>query len=90
MYLWGSGDAYDTHVMGLRRVYGQSLSMKAAYAEAFRSAGLDLDIDAERVALYDIYSCFPVAVEQVTTFAANVCSPQNMYQSWLAVRCDAI
>ena len=39
VYLWGSGDAYDTTVMALRRKFGESLSMKAAYAEAFRSAG---------------------------------------------------
>jgi acetyl-CoA C-acetyltransferase len=65
VYLWGTGDAYDTNVMGLRRAFGESLSMKAAYEEAFRSAGLDLAAgDAEKVAAYDIYSCFPVAVEQ--------------------------
>jgi acetyl-CoA C-acetyltransferase len=64
VYLWGSGDAYDTNVMGLRRAFGESLSMMAAYEEAFRSAGLNLATDAEKVAAYDIYSCFPVAVEQ--------------------------
>lgn len=38
--------------------------MAAAYKEAFRSSGLNLDAgDSDKVAVYDIYSCFPVAVE---------------------------
>ena len=38
--------------------------MEVAYREAFRSSGLDLDNgDAEKVAIFDIYSCFPIAVE---------------------------
>lgn len=38
--------------------------MKVAYREAFRGAGLDIDKgDSEKIAVYDIYSCFPIAVE---------------------------
>ena len=43
----------------------ESRSMQTAYREAFRASGLDLDRgDAANIATMDIYSCFPIAIEQ--------------------------
>ena len=62
VFLWGSGDAFDTTFLPLRRKYDCSMSMQAAYAEAFRSAGLGAP-DHTKLAFLDLYSCYPVAVE---------------------------
>jgi acetyl-CoA C-acetyltransferase len=66
VFLHGSGDAYDTDYVPLRRSYSESPSMRAAYAEAFRSSGLDLGDpdDVAKITALDVYSCFPIAVEQ--------------------------
>jgi len=65
LFLWGSGDAYDSNMMGLRHKHTEAPAIKAAYSEAFRASGLDLAKgDAAKIPIFDIYSCFPVAVEQ--------------------------
>jgi acetyl-CoA C-acetyltransferase len=66
VFLHGSGDSHDSQLVPLRRSFAESPSMRAAYAEAFRSSGMDLDraADVDKIACFDIYSCFPVAVEQ--------------------------
>eukprot|EP00945_MAST-04E_sp_MAST-4E-sp1_P001486 g1486.t1 len=64
VFLHGSGDAFDEDVLPLRHQFDASLSMKVAYDEAFRSAGLGAVADESKVAFFDIYSCFPIAVEQ--------------------------
>mmetsp|Transcript_12063 Transcript_12063/g.13874 ORF Transcript_12063/g.13874 Transcript_12063/m.13874 type:complete len:573 (+) Transcript_12063:112-1830(+) len=66
VFLWSSGDAYDLEITALRHEYGKSLSMRAAYAEAFRKAGMDITkpADVDRIKVFDFYSCFSIAVEQ--------------------------
>ena len=58
----------------MREQYAECRSMKAAYTEAFRSAGLG-EADGEKVAFFDIYSCFPIAVEAacVSAYAIRGC-----------------
>jgi acetyl-CoA C-acetyltransferase len=63
VFIHGSGDAIDCDMVALRHRFDRSISMQIAYDEAFRSAGLG-KADAKKIALFDIYSCFPVAVEQ--------------------------
>ena len=62
VFLWGSGDAYDNNTLPCRKQFDESNSMRAAYKEAFRSAGLGPP-DHKKVACMDIYSCYPIAVE---------------------------
>ena len=52
------GDSWDTPLIALRRELARSPSMRAAYAEGFRAAGLDIDAprDVAKVAAMDIYS----------------------------------
>ena len=69
VYLHGSGDAICTNAWALRRDLGKAEAMWSAYGEAFRAAGLGELRESgrsvsDKVALFDIYSCFPVAVEQ--------------------------
>jgi acetyl-CoA C-acetyltransferase len=63
VFIHGSGDAVDCDMVALRHRFDKSVSMQIAYDEAFRSAGLG-NADGTKIALFDIYSCFPVAVEQ--------------------------
>ena len=63
VFLHGSGDAVDENILALRYRLDKSPSMQVAYDEAFRSAGLGEHADETKVALFDIYSCFPIAVE---------------------------
>jgi acetyl-CoA C-acetyltransferase len=60
VFLHGSGDAIDSDMMALRHRFDKSVSMQTAYTEAFRSAGLGA-ADGNKIALFDIYSCFPVS-----------------------------
>ena len=62
VFLWGSGDAFDTAVLPLRKKFDDSEAMRTAYREAFRSAGLGAPHHS-KVAVMDIYSCYPIAVE---------------------------
>eukprot|EP00040_Diaphanoeca_grandis_P005492 m.33044 g.33044 ORF g.33044 m.33044 type:complete len:569 (-) comp16751_c0_seq1:412-2118(-) len=64
VYLWGCGTTYDDPIVALRHSLSHSASMMTAYTEAFRSAGLDISVDVDKIAAFDIYSCFPIAVEQ--------------------------
>lgn len=63
VFLHGSGDSFDSPCLPLRRRYDISLPMEAAYREAFRSAGLGEVADHNKVDFFDMYSCYPVAVE---------------------------
>lgn len=63
VFLHGSGDGFDSPCLPLRRLFHRSLPMEAAYQEAFRSAGLGDTADHTKVAFFDMYSCYPVAVE---------------------------
>eukprot|EP00939_MAST-03C_sp_MAST-3C-sp1_P001131 g1131.t1 len=64
IFLRGSGDADDLELFPLRHRLDTSLAMRAAYEEAFRSSGLDIDSgDAKTFDAIDLYSCYPIAVE---------------------------
>ena len=62
VFLHGSGDAFDATILALRHSLEDCRSMQDAYTEAFRSAGLG-EAEEGKVALFDMYSCFPIAVE---------------------------
>ena len=57
VYLHGYADADDTYV-SQRQDLSASVPMKAAYQHAFEMAGKSV----EDMSLFDIYSCFPIAV----------------------------
>ena len=57
VYLHGYADADDTYV-SQRQDLSVSVPMKAAYQHAFEMAGKSV----ENMSLFDIYSCFPIAV----------------------------
>ena len=59
VYLHGCADAHDHWYVSDRKDYASSPAMRATFAETFAMADTDLDaIDA-----FDLYSCFPSAVE---------------------------
>lgn len=59
VYIWGCGDATDHWYITERVNYYSSPAMKAAGEEALRMAGISIgDVDA-----FDLYSCFPSAVQ---------------------------
>ena len=60
----GGGDGFDANSLALRHHLHKSDSMQVAYNEAFRSAGLGDVPDQSKIAVFDFYSCFPIAVEQ--------------------------
>ena len=64
VFIHGSGDGFDANTISLRLNHEKSLSMQVAYNEAFRSAGLGDTPESSKIAFFDIYSCFPIAVEQ--------------------------
>ena len=59
VYLWGCGDAYDHWFVSERVNYHSSPAIRAASQRALSMAGVTID----DVALFDLYSCFPCAVE---------------------------
>ena len=52
----------DTNILPLRGDLSVSVAMRRAYEDAFRSAGLGAP-DHTKIAFFDFYSCFPIAVE---------------------------
>ena len=64
VFIHGSGDGFDANSLALRHHLHKSDSMQVAYNEAFRSAGLGDVPDQSKIAVFDFYSCFPIAVEQ--------------------------
>jgi acetyl-CoA C-acetyltransferase len=59
IYLWGCGEATDHWFITERVNYHTSPAMKAAGEQALRMAGIGIvDVDA-----FDLYSCFPSAVQ---------------------------
>ncbi len=63
VFIHGSGDAVDTNMLPLRRDLSDCAAMRSAYIEAFRNAGLGAP-DEKKIAFFDFYSCFPIAVER--------------------------
>ena len=59
IYLWGCGDAADHWFITERVNYHSSPAMKANMASAMLMAGVTLD----DIACFDLYSCFPSAVQ---------------------------
>jgi acetyl-CoA C-acetyltransferase len=59
VYLWGCGDATDHWFVTERVEYASSPAIRAAGARALAMAGITI----EDIACFDIYSCFPSAVQ---------------------------
>ena len=59
VYLWGCGDATDHWFVTERANYHSSPAIRAAGATALAMAGIGID----DVSLFDLYSCFPSAVQ---------------------------
>ena len=59
VFLHGSGDCFENDFILQRQRIDTSLAMKRAFDEALRSSS----VRAKDISLFDIYSCFPVAVE---------------------------
>lgn len=59
VYLWGSADANDTWYLSERAQLHCSPALRAASMAALGQCGLGI----EDVALFDLYSCFPCAVQ---------------------------
>lgn len=59
VFVWAGAEALEVLLPGARRALGRSEGVEAAAAAAFVAAGIGPDdVDA-----FDVYSCFPVAVE---------------------------
>jgi acetyl-CoA C-acetyltransferase len=59
IFVWSGADAVDVLLPGARRWLGRSEGLEAAAAAAFAAAG----IGAGEVDAFDVYSCFPSAVQ---------------------------
>jgi len=59
VYLWGAAEGTDRWFISERRDYFTSPALRAAGERAFASAG----VSVERIRYFDLYSCFPVAVQ---------------------------
>jgi acetyl-CoA C-acetyltransferase len=59
VYLWGCGDAMDKWFVSDRLNYFTSPAIRAATGRALSMAGLTVD----DIAMFDLYSCFPSAVQ---------------------------
>lgn len=59
VYLWGAADAHDHWFVSERVNYFSSPAIRAAGRKALERAGIGI----EQVDLFDLYSCFPCAVE---------------------------
>lgn len=59
VYLWGSAQAHDHWLVSERVGYAHSPAIRAAGRAALASAGVGI----ERIDLFDLYSCFPAAVQ---------------------------
>ena len=59
VYLWGCGDATDHWFITERENYYTSPAIRAVGKRAFAMAGITLD----EIAFFDLYSCFPSAVQ---------------------------
>lgn len=59
IFVWSGADAVEVLLPGARRWLGRSEGLEAAAAAAFAAAG----IGADDVAAFDVYSCFPSAVQ---------------------------
>jgi acetyl-CoA C-acetyltransferase len=59
VYPWGSGEAHDHWFVTERVDYHSSPALRAATHRALDSAG----VTADAIAHFDLYSCFPCAVE---------------------------
>jgi acetyl-CoA C-acetyltransferase len=59
IFVWSGADAFDVLLPAARRRLGRSEGAECAAAAAFAAAG----IDAGDVAAFDVYSCFPSAVQ---------------------------
>lgn len=59
VYLWGSGEGTDRWLVSERRDYFTSPALRTAGERALAAAGLGVD----RVRYFDLYSCFPAAVQ---------------------------
>jgi acetyl-CoA C-acetyltransferase len=59
VYLWGCADVHDLWFVGDRANYYESPAIRIAGRRALSMAGVDVD----DVAYFDLYSCFPAAVQ---------------------------
>jgi acetyl-CoA C-acetyltransferase len=59
IFVWSGADAIDVLLPGARRWLGRSEGVEAAASAALAAAG----IGADDVAAFDVYSCFPSAVQ---------------------------
>ncbi len=59
VYLWGCGDANDHWFVTERTSYHTSPAIRVAGRRALAMAGVGID----EIALFDLYSCFPCAVQ---------------------------
>jgi acetyl-CoA C-acetyltransferase len=59
IHVWSGADAAEVVLPGARRWLGRSEGAEAAAAAAYEAAG----IDADDVGAFDLYSCFPSAVQ---------------------------
>ena len=59
VYLWGSGQAHDRWFVSDRVDYVSSPAIREAGGQALAAAGIGID----RVHYFDVYSCFPAAVQ---------------------------
>jgi acetyl-CoA C-acetyltransferase len=59
VYLWGTADAQDLWFVSERIDYASSPALRAAARHALETAGLDVGA----IGCFDLYSCFPSAVE---------------------------
>jgi acetyl-CoA C-acetyltransferase len=59
IFVWSGADAVEVSPPGARRWLGRSEGLEAAAAAAFEAAG----IGADDVDTFDVYSCFPSAVQ---------------------------
>lgn len=59
VYVWGTGEAHDKWLVSERVSYAHSPAIREAGRQALAAAGVGI----ERVAHFDLYSCFPSAVQ---------------------------
>lgn len=59
VYVWGTGEANDKWLVSERVAYSHSPAIREAGRQALAAAGVGI----ERIAHFDIYSCFPAAVQ---------------------------
>jgi acetyl-CoA C-acetyltransferase len=59
VYLWGGADAHDLWFVSERRDYHSSPALRRVGERALEMAGVEIG----QIAAFDLYSCFPVAVQ---------------------------